>query len=375
MYTWRFPAAIAAAALFASIVLATAVLVPSPSGDDPAPRIADEVLTNHLKIHVPDVAVASIEQVGDLLDRLDFRPVPSARIDMSSLRLVGARYCTLQGAIATQLLMVDTHGNPVTHYQAAFEPARFGRLPQREAGDELLGLTRSGLRIEIWVESGITMAKARSVGTPGVPGPLPELSSTGRLRLNWRPAHLRAVITMSSSLQEQLLKAGLVKKDKAQQAARQKAKRRKSGGGKGHAGDDARARQQKAAAEQAERDRKLAAERNARARERELQAQVRQLIEAHGVERRGYEPYAFTDGSVVRKLRIDAAQRAQIANGALIIVRLGNSYELIPRAAAERVRERAPDLIVLDHGVADDTSADDVVEGYEGYEIPDDLTW
>ncbi len=180
---------------------------------------------------------------------------------------------------------------------------------------------------------------------------------------------------MSTSLQDQLLKAGLVKKAKAQQVAHQKSKRRKRAGGSAGTTDEAKARQQRAAAEKAERDRKLAAERNARARERELQAQVRQIIEANRVERTGDVPYAFTDGRVVRKLRIDEAHRRPLASGALIVVRLGSGYELLPRAAAERVRERAPELIVLDHAAGGDTGDDGVIEGYEGYEIPDDLTW
>jgi len=180
---------------------------------------------------------------------------------------------------------------------------------------------------------------------------------------------------MSTSLQDQLLKAGLVKKDKAQQVARQKAKRRKSGAGKQAGNDEAKARQQRAAAEQAERDRQRAAERNARARERELQAQARQLIEAHRVEQAGELPYAFTHDRVVKRVLVDEAQRKQLADGTLVVVRLGSGYALVPRAAAERVRERAPELVVLDHGTGTDAPADDAIEGYEGYEIPDDLTW
>ena len=160
---WRPSFAVAASAIVASVIVALALVNTVPSVNDVAPRIADEVLTNHLKIHVPDVRASSVEEVGELLDRLDFTPVLSTLIDTESLQLVGARYCTLQGAIATQLLMVDRYGNSVTHYQAAFEPGRFGSLPRRDAGDEPLVLTRNGVTIEIWVESGVTMARARSV--------------------------------------------------------------------------------------------------------------------------------------------------------------------------------------------------------------------
>ena len=65
---------------------------------------------------------------------------------------------------------------------------------------------------------------------------------------------------------------------------------------------------------------------------------------------------------------------------ALVIVAAGESYALLPRAAAEKVRERAPELIVVDHGQAGETSVastgnaeDDAY--YAQFQIPDDLVW
>jgi hypothetical protein len=52
---------------------------------------------------------------------------------------------------------------------------------------------------------------------------------------------------------------------------------------------------------------------------------------------------------------------------------------LLPRLAAEKVRERAPDLIVLDNRSAADTAAtagsteDDAY--YAQFTVPDDLVW
>ena len=59
--------------------------------------------------------------------------------------------------------------------------------------------------------------------------------------------------------------------------------------------------------------------------------------------------------------------------------RHGEGFELLPRVAAEKVRERDASLIVLDHGQAADAPAstgnaeDDAY--YAQFVVPDDLMW
>jgi uncharacterized protein YaiL (DUF2058 family) len=78
-------------------------------------------------------------------------------------------------------------------------------------------------------------------------------------------------------LQQQLLKAGLVKKSKLAEVAReqQKARHAKAPPGPSEIALEA----ERARTEKAERDRALAAERKAQARISELRAQARQIIE------------------------------------------------------------------------------------------------
>ena len=106
---------------------------------------------------------------------------------------------------------------------------------------------------------------------------------------------------MRNPLQEQLLKAGLVKKGKADQIAREQVKARLAKGGKDAAGDQHQQKVDAARlqAERAERDRALAAERNALARRQELQAQIRQIVDTHKVKRGGEIGYRFNDGAVI----------------------------------------------------------------------------
>jgi uncharacterized protein len=181
---------------------------------------------------------------------------------------------------------------------------------------------------------------------------------------------------MRNPLQEQLLKAGLVKKAKVAQVVREQNKQRH--GKAPTAPDAAHAEAQRLQAERAERDRALAAERNAQARVAEQRAQVRQIIDCHKVKREGEIAYRFTDGGRITSVLVNEALRAQLAGGTLVIVRHDQGYELLPRLAADKVRERDAATIVLDHGSSDhqatgDADADD--DYYRRFQVPDDLIW
>jgi uncharacterized protein YaiL (DUF2058 family) len=179
---------------------------------------------------------------------------------------------------------------------------------------------------------------------------------------------------MRNPLQEQLLKAGLAKKGKVDQIAREQAKQRQ---GKPVASEAAeKIDTQRLQAERAERDRALAAERNAQAHAREIAAQVRQIIDANKVKREGEISYRFNDGEKIHSVLVNETLRTQLAKGTLVIARAGDSYELLPRAAADKLRERDASVIVLDHGQAADTRpASDDDEFYSQFKVPDDLVW
>lgn len=180
---------------------------------------------------------------------------------------------------------------------------------------------------------------------------------------------------MRNPLQEQLLKAGLAKKGKVDQIAREQAKQRQ-GKAPGTGPDDDKIDAQRLQAERAERDRALAAERNAQARARELTAQIRQIVDANKVKREGEISYRFTDGDKIHSVLVNESLRTQLAKGSLVVVRSGDGYELLPRAAAEKVRERDAAAIVLDHGQpSDGTPQDEDDEYYSRFKVPDDLSW
>lgn len=176
-------------------------------------------------------------------------------------------------------------------------------------------------------------------------------------------------------LQEQLLKAGLVKKSKLAEIAREQNKARH---GKGPAvPNDIQRDAERARVEKAERDRAIEAERKAQARTAELRAQARQIIEDRKVPRTGEVEYRFTAHGAIRTVLVNDDLRRKLSAGALVIVQLDDRYELLPRMAADKVRERDAGMIVLDHGQGTDTgtatSEDDAY--YAQFQVPDDLMW
>jgi uncharacterized protein YaiL (DUF2058 family) len=178
-------------------------------------------------------------------------------------------------------------------------------------------------------------------------------------------------------LQEQVLKAGLVKKSKVAEVAREqkRARHAKAPSAHGDISQDA----ERARAEKTERDRAIAAERKAQARIAELRAQARQIIEDKKVARSGESEYRFTADGAIRTLLVNDDLRQKLSSGALVIVRLGDRYELLPRAASDKVRERDASMVVLDHGQDARTepfaatSEDDAY--YAKFQVPDDLVW
>lgn len=184
-------------------------------------------------------------------------------------------------------------------------------------------------------------------------------------------------MAIRNPLQEQLLKAGLAKKSRLDQVAREQEKQRRGKAVPTASAEQAQA--ERTRLEQAERDRVLAAERNAAAKAIELRAQVRQIVEQHRIAPGGDSEYRFSHGGVIRSLPVTAAVRRQLAAGTLVIACHGSGYAIVPRAAAAKIEARDPALIALDHGragpgaAAGDDGGDD--EHYGRFKVPDDLVW
>lgn len=178
------------------------------------------------------------------------------------------------------------------------------------------------------------------------------------------------------SLQDQLLKAGLVdekKASKAKKAKHQQAKKREKN--KVEAVDEAKLAAQKAQAEKLERDRELNQQRKAEAERKALAAQVKQLIEMNRQAKdQGDITYSFTDGSLIKNIYVSDIQQKQLSNGRLCIIKLDAQYELIPTLVAEKIQQRDQDIQILSNRPTEAPEPDED-DPYADYQIPDDLMW
>ncbi len=177
-----------------------------------------------------------------------------------------------------------------------------------------------------------------------------------------------------SSLQDQLLKAGLVSKDKATKA--KSAKRKQAKINRKHkieTIDENKQAAEKQMAEQAEKARILNQEKNAKAETIAIQAQIIQLIQTN--QQNTGKPsvtYNFTDNNKIKKLGVSKEINKHISYGLLAIARFNNGYALVPKMVAVKIQQRSDDVIIPLNYEEPEVLEDDP---YAEYQIPDDLMW
>lgn len=179
------------------------------------------------------------------------------------------------------------------------------------------------------------------------------------------------------SLQEQLLKAGLVDKKKVQKVNQDMSKQKKI---ERRTGTESVNESREAALEtqrkNAERARELNAQRDAAAAEKAVKAQIAQLVEKNRQPRarngKGDIAYNFTHGSKIERIYVSEQVRQHLVAGRLVIVFLKGNYELVPKVIGEKIAERDPDSVIQVKQTSSEVDADDP---YADFKIPDDFTW
>jgi len=176
------------------------------------------------------------------------------------------------------------------------------------------------------------------------------------------------------SLQDQLLKSGLVDSKQANKIKKSKLKQTKQKQkNKIETTDEAKLAAQRAQAEKVERDRQLNQQRKAEAERKAIAAQVRQLVEMNRQSRDGGDiDYSFTDGTLIKRIAVTGTQLKQLGNGSLCIVKLDEQYELIPTLVAEKIQQRDEHTQILSNPATETPDEDDP---YADFQVPDDLMW
>ncbi|KRB70676.1 DUF2058 domain-containing protein [Noviherbaspirillum sp. Root189] len=176
------------------------------------------------------------------------------------------------------------------------------------------------------------------------------------------------------SLQEQLLKAGLVDKNKVKQANQEKSKQKKAERRTGAQGiNESRVAANETQRQNAERARELNAQRDAAVNAKAIMAQIAQMVEKNRQSKgTGDIAYNFTHDNKIERIYVSAEVQAHLIAGRLVIVCHGGTVELVPRVIADKIAERDASLVVRVNRTSTEIDADDP---YAAFQIPDDLTW
>lgn len=187
-------------------------------------------------------------------------------------------------------------------------------------------------------------------------------------------AYKTKVIATMASLQEQLLKAGMVDAKKAKQINKEKRKQAKQQPKGQQQQDETKAAAAAALVQKAEHDRALERERQAQLNKRAIAAQIKQLITSNNIERRGGNvAFSFADNKKIKTIHISPLLQTQLAKGVIAIAGLDGGYHLIPAMVADKISQRDTNTVVYRNIPSADTPDED--DPYADYQIPDDLMW
>jgi len=188
---------------------------------------------------------------------------------------------------------------------------------------------------------------------------------------------------MNNSLQDQLLKAGLVDKKQAKKVSKDKRKQKNvSRRQKDPSIDENKLALEQVKKEKHTRDKELNAQKQAEANQKALQAQIYQLTEHYQVKNTaGDIEYNFKDGTSIKRMHLNQDSVDELSRGRLCIIQYKNmTYKIVPKPIAERVAKRAPEYVILfnnpnqeDKSTQAQDDSDDAY--YAQFEIPDDLVW
>jgi len=180
---------------------------------------------------------------------------------------------------------------------------------------------------------------------------------------------------VKQSLQDQLLKAGLVDKKRADQVLKQQKKaQRKKGKSKKNAPieDESKQAAEQAAKNKLEADRALNAEQQRLKEQKEADHRIDQIIQTNALAiTEADQRYHFVDDAKVQQLYVSADLIQQLANGQITIAKWKDKYHLVDASTAKRIEAVRPSLLIK----PSQDKNDDVPDDYADYQIPDDLMW
>lgn len=181
-----------------------------------------------------------------------------------------------------------------------------------------------------------------------------------------------------ASLQDQLLKAGMVNEKKAKQIKKEKRKQTKKLPKGQQPENEARAAAREGQLAKAAKDKELNRQQQAVAQEKAIAAQIKQLVATHRINRKdkdnqGDIAYQFVHDRKIKKIYINTKLQTQLERGHVAIIVQGEHYEIIPSVIAEKICKHDESLILTQNNASVDELEED--DPYADFKIPDDLMW
>ena len=179
---------------------------------------------------------------------------------------------------------------------------------------------------------------------------------------------------MSSTLREQLLKAGLVSEKQVRATEQQYQKPKPQSRHKPPPTSEQKRAAEQAQAAKAAKDAQLNKQRQQAAEAKARAVEIKQLVEQNKLPKilDSEDRFNFVAGKKLRFILVDAATRAGLNNGTLFIIRYDGKSEVVPAAIAERIRERDERAVVK---LSDKAETVDENDPYKDFVVPDDLKW
>lgn len=174
-----------------------------------------------------------------------------------------------------------------------------------------------------------------------------------------------------SSLQDQLRKVGLVSEKQLRKA--KKGLHRKDVRGQQGEVDEEKLTAQKIIKDKAEADKVKNQQRDQKAQEKAIDAQVKQLIASNSQRQKGDNSYKFSDQGKIKSIYISSENKNHLNKGLLAVVKTDTGYDLVPEVVAQKIKQRRAEIVLYLYDRADEVVDED--DPYKDFQIPDDLEW
>lgn len=179
---------------------------------------------------------------------------------------------------------------------------------------------------------------------------------------------------MSSTLREQLLKAGLVTEKQVWAVEHPHQKPKPQPKKQPRPVPEQRRAAEQAQAAKAARDAQLNKQRQEAVQAKARALEIKALVEQNKLPKKleSEDRFNFVAGRKLRFILVDAAMREGLNNGTLFIIRYDGKSEVVPASIAEKIRERDERAVVKLN--TSETPVDEN-DPYKDFVVPDDLKW